>query len=75
MGLESADGALCSVATVHVWWHQLVGGLPHLLNGALVLPACFVVQDLEVYFVAQCCNTTSDDIVSCGGMVRSWVGL
>jgi hypothetical protein len=61
--LESAYCALSSVPAVHVRRDQLVGCLPCLGDGAFVLCAGFVVQELEVDGVSFIVQSGHDGIV------------
>ena len=63
VGLESADGALRGVTAVDVRWHELVRGFPYLCDCPLVFATGFVVQDLQVNFVAAGVESLYDGVV------------
>jgi hypothetical protein len=46
--LESSDGAFCTIATMHLWGHQLKLGLPCEHDGLLVGSTGLIVEDLEI---------------------------
>ena len=52
MGLESLYCTFCGIVPVHMGGYQLVLFVTFFLDGSTILCAGFVVQDLEVHFVA-----------------------
>ncbi len=46
--LESSDGAFRTIATMHLWRHQLKLGLPCERDGLLVGSTGLIVEDLEI---------------------------
>ena len=52
MVLEISYGAFSSIATVHVWWYELVSYLPVFPDDMLVFGADLVIDNLEVELMA-----------------------
>ncbi len=48
MALEGSDGAFRTIATMHLWGHQLKPGLPCERDGLLVGSTGLIVKDLEI---------------------------
>ena len=68
MSLEGSNGALCSIATMHMRRHKLEGYFPLVRNELFVLGASFVVQDLEIDTEAALLEPLHDRIVRCKSM-------
>ena len=63
MSLEGLDGALGGVATVDVWWHQVVDAVPVFLDDTLVFCDGFVVKHLGGDSMPQRFETSHDGVV------------
>ena len=67
--LEGANGTLSSVLSMHIGRDTLVRCLPFNLNDTFVFSANFVVEDLEVDFVAAGAETIHDGVVCCDAIL------
>ena len=63
MGLERSDCTFCGIAPVHMGGPQMVLCVPLLLDDLTVFYAGFVVQDLEVHFLATLFDLPADVVV------------
>ena len=63
MGFECPDRSLGCIASVDIWWDELVLGLPFFSNIVLVLTTGLIVQDLEVNLVASGLESLHDVVV------------
>ena len=69
MIFEGPDGLFCGIAPVYIRGHQLVICSPLLLDGAAILLSEFIVQGLEVNFMATFFDAHVDVVVFCNTMV------
>ena len=65
MIFEGANGALGSVASMHVGRNKLIRSFPFDFDDVFVRSAYFVVEDLKVNFMAAGAETSHDGVVSC----------
>ena len=61
---EGANGALGSVASMHVGRNKLIRSSPFDFDDVFVRRAYFVVEDLKVNFMAAGAETSHDGVVS-----------
>ena len=66
--LEGANGALCSIAVMHVRGDELEGGVPLEGDGFFVCRAGFIVQDLEINGETSGCQASHDRVVDGNAM-------
>ena len=71
---EGVDGALSGIALVDVGGDQLELGTPLFCDETLILSAGFIVQNLQVYLMAQSPQTSHDCVVGQARMtlVSQW---
>ena len=63
MGLESVDCKFCYIAPVHMGGHYLERYFTVFLDGTAVVCAVFIVEDLEVYFVATLLDAPAEGVI------------
>ena len=52
LSFKSADGTFSDIAAMEIWWEKLEIAIPLINDGAAILSASFIVNDLEINVVA-----------------------
>ena len=63
MGFKSADGMFGYIASIDIWRDKLEGAVPLVNNGATILGASLIVENLDINTVALGFEARHDDVV------------
>ena len=63
MGFKSTDDAFGYILAMEIWWDKLEGAVPLINDGATILGASLIVEDLEVNSVSLIFEAIHDVIV------------
>ena len=68
MGFKNADGVFGYIAAMDIWWDNLEGAVPPVNDGATVLGASLIVEELEINVVVLGFEDRHDDVVGRNAM-------